>query len=292
MPGTGQQTPHRNRRTAQDATAGTPAPPEQLAAWDPYDQNASADFFDPEWMFGLKCGFDVIIGNPPYINTKRGIKDKDTLKRLYRTAIGQFDVFTLFIEFGITHTEDALSFIVPKPFINNENYEAIRRLALSHSILKVVIGSNIFEAAGVESCIFVLSKRSAVSEIDILQFEDSTFHSMNRLKKHVCNILPFHMLNTELRERDIGIYEDLRSKSVPLGNILEITRGVECGKNDRDVTTKRNAYHLLRGDDVQQGTASHTRATSSNLTQVTRRNSSRFQCIGAGRFLCVVSLTN
>jgi adenine-specific DNA-methyltransferase len=39
----------------------------QLAAWDPYDQNASSPFFDPEWMFGMKDGFDSIIGNPPYI---------------------------------------------------------------------------------------------------------------------------------------------------------------------------------------------------------------------------------
>ncbi|MER3424579.1 MAG: hypothetical protein C4293_16515, partial [Nitrospiraceae bacterium] len=38
-----------------------------LAAWDPYDQNASAEFFDAEWMFGLTTGFDVVIGNPPYL---------------------------------------------------------------------------------------------------------------------------------------------------------------------------------------------------------------------------------
>jgi 16S rRNA G966 N2-methylase RsmD len=37
-----------------------------LAGWDPYDQNASASFFDSEWMFGLKEGFDIVIGNPPY----------------------------------------------------------------------------------------------------------------------------------------------------------------------------------------------------------------------------------
>src|SRR3990172_924933 len=40
---------------------------EKLANWNLYDQNASADFFDPEWMFGMLQGFDVVIGNPPYV---------------------------------------------------------------------------------------------------------------------------------------------------------------------------------------------------------------------------------
>ena len=40
----------------------------KLASWDPYDQNASADFFDPEWMFGITDGFDTVIANPPYIS--------------------------------------------------------------------------------------------------------------------------------------------------------------------------------------------------------------------------------
>ena len=40
---------------------------EQLASWDMFNQNACAGFFDPEWMFGVKDGFDIVIGNPPYV---------------------------------------------------------------------------------------------------------------------------------------------------------------------------------------------------------------------------------
>src|SRR5690606_36112482 len=50
----------------------------QFAQWNPYDQNASSPFFDPEWMFGLSKEngglkqqengyFDIVIGNPPYV---------------------------------------------------------------------------------------------------------------------------------------------------------------------------------------------------------------------------------
>ena len=38
-----------------------------LANWDMFDQNASSSFFDSEWMFGVKDGFDIVIANPPYV---------------------------------------------------------------------------------------------------------------------------------------------------------------------------------------------------------------------------------
>ena len=62
---------------------------EKIAAWDLYDQNASADWFDAEWMFGIIDEFDVVIGNPPYIQLQ---KDGGRLGRLYEPC--NFDSFT------------------------------------------------------------------------------------------------------------------------------------------------------------------------------------------------------
>lgn len=41
---------------------------QMLANWNPYNQNTSAAFFDTEWMFNFVEGFDLVIGNPPYIS--------------------------------------------------------------------------------------------------------------------------------------------------------------------------------------------------------------------------------
>ena len=57
--------------------------------WDPYDQNASADFFDSEWMFNVKDGYDVVIGNPPYIQLQN---DGGRLANLYEPC--NFETFT------------------------------------------------------------------------------------------------------------------------------------------------------------------------------------------------------
>ncbi|MFM7189463.1 MAG: Eco57I restriction-modification methylase domain-containing protein, partial [Microcystaceae cyanobacterium] len=74
-----------------------------LASWNPYDQNASARFFDAEWMFGMTEGFDVVIGNPPYINFKMySSKDRELYKIIYKQIFdGKADLFYYFIVAGI-----------------------------------------------------------------------------------------------------------------------------------------------------------------------------------------------
>ena len=50
----------------------------QMATWNPYDQNAKSPFFDAEWMFGIKDGFDIVIGNPPYKQIKKNVYSSQT----------------------------------------------------------------------------------------------------------------------------------------------------------------------------------------------------------------------
>ncbi len=45
----------------------------KVTEWNPYDQNAHADWFDSEWMFGISGGFDVVIGNPPYVEARNSL---------------------------------------------------------------------------------------------------------------------------------------------------------------------------------------------------------------------------
>ena len=68
---------------------------EKIAHWDPYDQNGSADWFDSEWMFGIAEGFDVVIGNPPYI---KEYTFKDAFDRLRESPYyqGKMDIWYMF----------------------------------------------------------------------------------------------------------------------------------------------------------------------------------------------------
>lgn len=53
---------------------------QQLSEWKPFENQATS-WFDSEWIFGIKDGFDIVIGNPPYLesrhsNFSESLKDK------------------------------------------------------------------------------------------------------------------------------------------------------------------------------------------------------------------------
>ena len=74
----------------------------QLSQWDPYDQNASSPFFDAEWMYGITDGFDVVIGNPPYISVEKfsGKVQQEVWKKTYSTYAARGDIYCFFYERG------------------------------------------------------------------------------------------------------------------------------------------------------------------------------------------------
>ena len=82
----------------------------RIANWDPYDQNEKAGFFDSRWMFGIKEGFDIAIGNPPYVRADAGGQDQAKRQMIremrqeikdskqYETLYEKWDLFIPFIE--------------------------------------------------------------------------------------------------------------------------------------------------------------------------------------------------
>ncbi len=136
----------------------------KLASWNPYDQNISANFFDAEWMFGIICGFAVVIGNPPY-----GLVGSDQVEaRAYYTS-GRFkltaykiNLYLLFLERGLellNEQSGILSFIIPKSLVFNSYFEATRRRLLDQYRIPLIVEvrNKVFETAEVGDSILFFS---------------------------------------------------------------------------------------------------------------------------------------
>jgi len=108
----------------------------KIASFDLFDQNATADWFDPEWMFGVVDGFDIVIGNPPYgakydkEHKKYFLDNYITAKTVKGKYKGSLDTYTLFIEkgFNLLKVNGNLIFIVPISITSSDSVESLHNL--------------------------------------------------------------------------------------------------------------------------------------------------------------------
>lgn len=133
-----------------------PADAKQLAEWNPYDQNAVADFFDPKWMFGVSDGFDIVIGNPPYLRIqelrKTNNKLADYLSKMYKSATGSFDLYVTFVERGLKLVKPTgvIYYIMPVKWTNSSFGKGLRNLCYEKSFMYSIINFvayQVFEAS-------------------------------------------------------------------------------------------------------------------------------------------------
>ncbi len=100
----------------------------QLKSFRPFENEASAIFFDSDYMFGLDK-FDIVIGNPPY-GAKVSEEHKKKFKKFYKCATadadggrGSLNSYTVFIELALNLLSDHgnLNFIVPISVCSSES---------------------------------------------------------------------------------------------------------------------------------------------------------------------------
>ena len=135
-----------------------------LAAWDPYDQNASAPFFDPEWMYGITDGFDVVIGNPPYGIRFRAGAPELTFPRA-KEARKVPDSYMMFIlrSVDLLKSKGVLSLIVPNTFCDLENADIFRRHFLTDvSIRELWQTGWAFDSSIVDTLVFFIANEPSV----------------------------------------------------------------------------------------------------------------------------------
>ena len=125
---------------------------EKIAFWDPYEQNFKADWLDPEWMFNTKEGFDLVIGNPPYVQLQ---KNGGKLGRLYApcnfdTFMRTGDIYCLFYEKANQLSRDGgyVCFITSNKWMRAAYGKKLRDYLARHTqpIQLLDMGPDVFDA--------------------------------------------------------------------------------------------------------------------------------------------------
>jgi len=131
---------------------------QKIISFDILDPTAKADWFDPEWMFGVVDGFDIVIGNPPYVSTK-GVDEgfKKVLQKFYGFSDDLYNHF-YFKGIEILRENGILAFISSKTFWTIQTKKNLRELILDNKLLQLVDTANPFESSMVDTCITIVQK--------------------------------------------------------------------------------------------------------------------------------------
>ncbi len=244
---------------------------EQLAAWNPYDQNAVSPFFDPEWMFGVADGFDIVIGNPPYVQLQ---KNSGELAKLYEnhnyfTFDRRGDVYCLFYERGwqLLKKGGHLCYITSNKWMRADYGETTRDFFANKTNPMLLIdfaGVKIFESATVDTNILLFSKSNnqhkTVCAVTNKQNKDSV-KNLSDFVQQQNNTCDFNSSDSWviLSPIEQNIKRKIEAVGTPLKDWdIQINYGIKTGFNDAFIISTEKRNEILancKDEDERQRTA-------------------------------------
>ncbi len=222
----------------------------KMAAWDPYDQNTSATWSDPEWMFNVKFGFDIVIGNPPF-GRKLNDVQKNHIKAVFKTASYQVDLYIAFIELctNLSLDQGVISLITPNSWLKNMVMEKLRRFVLENLWLRILVPkiSGAFDSASVETSIIIAQKTDSINTCAIYHYTGEKFvfvrfiEDINRFADNDKCVFDVET-TSEIR----SIIQKIQNTEETVNSLFDVNRGI----NPYDALTgqpqeiiKSRAYH-------------------------------------------------
>lgn len=212
---------------------------EQLAGWDPYNQNASAAFFDPEWMFGARDGFDIAIGNPPYVRADEQSEWNQRQRRQilaskqYETLWEKWDLFVPFIEraYKLLKPGGVTTLIVSDAFCHSKYAQKSQNWFLNSArILRLDFCSDlqIFDAA-VHNLIYFFQRSDGAHHIPERRVHRETFSDVTTLPSDQQTKLTYRVFFPEEVQ-----HEGFSNPTLPVGSICYISYGLRPSSDEHE----------------------------------------------------------
>ncbi len=210
---------------------------EAVARWDPYDQNARAAWFDPEWMFGAAGGFDVVIGNPPYVRADfRDQRHKAARAAImasgdYETLWEKWDLFVPFMEksFKLLRDGGVSSLIVSDAFGHAKYALKAREWFLRNALverLDFFSRIKIFDAA-VHNLSYLFRKADGSENAPLRRLHDPAFGEVTALSTAGQKDLDERAFFPE------DLYRPPPAPTVRLGDLCYVSKGMVVHADER-----------------------------------------------------------
>ena len=235
---------------------------EQLARWKPYKPDSVSLFFDSYWMFGLNSGFDIVLGNPPYVQLQ---KEGGRLARKYRneafhTFTSSGDIYGLFYEKGVDLLSPGgvLAFITSNKWMKAGYGRNLRKYFIDsgHILTLIDFGeATIFQNAAICTNIMLYRKGSRSPARQVYNLSDQKLDVRQPISRILAQNNPAALRPTErnfiiLSKPEARIMDLMRERGTPLGEWenLNIYRGITTGYNEAFIIDTETRNQLVAED--------------------------------------------
>ena len=227
----------------------------KIISWKPYDQNASADFFDPEWMFGIRDGFDITIGNPPYVRADSGdehlkMRQKIEDSNQYETLWEKWDLYIPFIErsYKLLKPGGFTTLIVSDAYCHSKYAQKSQNWFLKNSrILRLDFFSKIkiFDAA-VRNVTYLFQRADGSQQKPERRVHYPEFGAVNLLSTNEQRELIYRVFFPEDTD-----FQSLLALTATLDEICYVTKGMVVHAHERKARGEFELRDLV--SDVKDG---------------------------------------
>ncbi len=224
-------------------------------------------------------GFDIIIGNPPYVDIKNiNPKDVKFFFNHFKTAENRINLYSLFVELGldILNKDGYFGFIIPNSILYNDSYSKIRKLLLKQVYLSNIVRlpDKIFPA-WVETIIITFKKtHDTQRDVNIILYgKDDKIKKIGNLNTKSCKISQSNwndgkdfIFRIFVDNNTLSLLSKIEGKYLKLGEISAFSLGITPydkykGHTKEQIANKvfhstfqkdRTFKKLLAGNDVMR----------------------------------------
>ncbi len=205
-------------------------------------------------VFNNGNGFDIVIGNPPYINFANLPEDKRKKYSSFKVLRNKTDIYAFFIEdsFKWASEKSVVSFIVTNTWKATDSFKLLRKFMLNNFCISKIINldSRTFKASNIPLILFLKKEVKEKYSIKIFNSNFQYFKSIDSLKlRNDIN----HSFNTTSSVDEDELIEKISLKGKKLYNFLRFSRGIKTSNDKKFIVSKaddKDHKKIFRGRNI------------------------------------------